>query len=127
YISGKGTDSTELSKTLRHRVKGQTENALKQMSFRHQYSFRPGLMKPTEGQKNYTNRLYKPLYMFLHVFYDTCTIKQVGLSMINTALYGYPQNILEISDIIIASQQQGDSQKIEEHSGEIQDDQIANS
>jgi uncharacterized protein YbjT (DUF2867 family) len=52
YVSGTGTDSTEQGKMMWARVKGRTENHLKKLPFKSVYLFRPGLMKPVEGQNN---------------------------------------------------------------------------
>ncbi len=52
YVSGAHTDRTESGKVMWARVKGRTENALKKMNFKAVYNFRPGFMKPVEGQLN---------------------------------------------------------------------------
>jgi len=49
---GKSTDSSEKGNVMWARVKGKTENAMREFSFRKQYNFRPGFMKPTPGQKH---------------------------------------------------------------------------
>lgn len=53
YVSGRGTDSTEKGKLMWARVKGKTENDLMRLGFAKQYNFRPGLMLPYPGQKNW--------------------------------------------------------------------------
>ena len=85
------------------RVKGKTETALIKLPFKKVYNFRPGLMKPTKGQKNIKG-LYKVinfLYPLLRRIFpkQSNTLKQVGLAMINSVLKGYPKQILEIKDI----------------------------
>ncbi|MCC3216360.1 NAD-dependent epimerase/dehydratase family protein [Chryseobacterium sp. X308] len=62
YVSGAGTDSTESGKMMWARVKGKTENDLKRMNFRGAYNFRPGFMKPVEGQIN-VKWFFKPFYL----------------------------------------------------------------
>jgi uncharacterized protein YbjT (DUF2867 family) len=52
FISGSHTDSTEKGRVMWARVKGKTENALMQLSFKAQYNFRPGGMLPVEGQQH---------------------------------------------------------------------------
>ena len=49
YVSGEGTDSTERSRTMWARVKGQTENALQALPFAGAYMFRPGYIHPLKG------------------------------------------------------------------------------
>jgi hypothetical protein len=103
YVSGTGTDSTEQGRVMWARVKGRTENHLRRLPFKAVYSFRPGLMKPTKGQRN-----VKPLFRVLAWPYPlwkslfprtVCTLKDLGRAMINAALDGYSKDILENSDI----------------------------
>ena len=103
YISGTGTDSTEKSRSMWARVKGKTENHLTMLPFKAVYLFRPGLMKPTKGQKN-----VKPLFKVLGLFYplwkvlspkNVCTLEEVGIAMIQATIYGYTKQILENKDI----------------------------
>lgn len=103
YISGTGTDSTEKSRSMWARVKGKTENHLTMLPFKAVYFFRPGLMKPTKGQKN-----VKPLFKVLGLLYplwkvlspkNVCTLEEVGIAMIQATIYGYTKQILENKDI----------------------------
>jgi hypothetical protein len=103
YVSGTGTDSTEQGRIMWARVKGKTENHLAKLPFKSVYSFRPGLMKPINGQRN-VKPLVKavawpyPLWKFL--FPKTVsTLADVGLAMINATLYGYSKQVLENFDI----------------------------
>src|ERR1700730_17488869 len=57
YISGAGTDSTEIGRSMWARVKGKTENDLMKLPFKNVYAFRPGYIQPTPGLKN-TNKWY---------------------------------------------------------------------
>ena len=103
FVSGLYTDSTEKGSIMWARVKGKTENALTRLPFKGTYNFRPGFMKPTEGQKN-VKWYFKPilaLYPALHLLFPNgvSTLKQVALAMINTVHKGYPKNILEVKDI----------------------------
>lgn len=101
FISGSHTDSTEKGRLMWARVKGKTENALLKLPFKAVYTFRPGFMKPTKGQRN-VKSLFKVmvfLYPVLKFVFPSLTMKQVGLSMINAALKGYSKPILEIKDI----------------------------
>jgi hypothetical protein len=103
YVSGTGTDSTEQGRLMWARVKGRTENHLARLPFKAVYAFRPGLMKPTKGQKN-VKTVFKvvgssyPLWKLLtpkHV----CRLEEVGLAMIQAATVGSPKRILGNLDI----------------------------
>jgi len=107
YISGVGTDSTEKGKVMWARVKGRTENYLLKF-FTKAYMFRPGIILPTKGLKN-TLTLYKlfslliPLVKLLFPKY-ACTLKEIGIAMINTVTKGYNKDVLEVRDIKILAQ-----------------------
>lgn len=103
YVSGTGTDSSEQGRLMWARVKGRTENHLARLPFKAVYSFRPGLMKPTKGQKN-VNVFMKilgstyPIWKTLspgHV----CKLEELGLAMIQATLIGYSKKVLENKDI----------------------------
>ena len=103
YVSGTGTDSTEQGRLMWARVKGRTENHLARLPFKAVYAFRPGLMKPTKGQKN-VKTIFRvvgysyPIWKLLtpkHV----CTLEEVGLAMIQAATVGNPQRVLGNLDI----------------------------
>ena len=49
YVSGTGTDSTELGRSIWARVKGEAENALLRLPFRAAYMFRSGGIQPLDG------------------------------------------------------------------------------
>jgi hypothetical protein len=103
YVSGAGTDSSEKGRSMWARVKGKTENRLKQMPFRKAYMFRPGYIQPTKGLKN-AYKIYKvfsPFYPFLKLLFPkyVCTLKEIGMAMINTVNKGYEKRILEVTDI----------------------------
>jgi len=104
YISGANTDSTERGKSMWARVKGKTENRLLQLPFKKAFMFRPGYMQPTKGLKN-TLKLYI-LFSWLYPVWQNlfpkyvCTLKELGLAMINAALKGYHKSILEVPDIV---------------------------
>lgn len=104
YVSGSGTDSSEKGKTMWARVKGKTENAILALPFKAAYMFRPGFMKPTPGQQNalkyykYFNWMYPGLRFLFPRF--VCTLKEVGLAMINAALEANEKRVLEVKDIV---------------------------
>lgn len=100
YLSGSHTDSSEKGKLMWARVKGKTENDLNKLPFKAEYNFRPGVMLPFEGQKNWKS-FYKFIGNAIKVFVPkkVLTIKEVGRAMINAVLIGYPKSVLEIDDI----------------------------
>ena len=104
YVSGSGTDSTEKGRSMWARVKGKTENALMRLPFKKAFMFRPGFMQPTKGLKNALKGYgaISWLYPILHVLFPgfTCSLREVGLAMINVATRGYEKQILEVRDIV---------------------------
>jgi len=100
YVSGSHTDSSEKGRLMWARVKGKTENDLNKLPFKAEYNFRPGVILPFEGQKNWKS-FYKFIGKAIKVFVPkkVLTIKEVGRAMINAALIGYPTSVLEIDDI----------------------------
>lgn len=107
YVSGAATDSSEKGRSMWARVKGKTENHLLRLPFKAAYMFRPGYIHPTEGLKNvlsfykYFTWLY-PVFKIIFPKY-VCTLREIGLAMINCSLKGYDKSILEVKDIIAAA------------------------
>jgi uncharacterized protein YbjT (DUF2867 family) len=104
YVSGAGTDSTEKGRSMWARVKGKTENRLLQLPFKNAYMFRPGFMQPTEGLKN-TLKFYAAitwLYPVIRSLFPNhvCSLKEVGVAMINAVKKGYQKSVLEVKDIV---------------------------
>ena len=103
YVSGAGTDSSGQGRSMWARVKGKTENDLMKLPFKAAYMFRPGYIQPIKGLKN-TYKLYKViglLYPVWKTFFPkyVCTLKNLGLTMINVVLQGSDKHILENVDI----------------------------
>jgi hypothetical protein len=101
YVSGAGTRSDEKG-SMWAQVKGKTENDLMKLPFKKVYAYRPGLMKPTEGQKN-TNKYYKYIawmYPLVRALGGASTLREVGIAMIKSAQKDYGKSVLEIKDII---------------------------
>lgn len=100
FLSGRSTDSTESGEVMWARVKGKTENALKNIFFKEQYNFRPGFMNPTSGQKN-VKGFYKIIAFFWPLLFpgSWCKMSEVGQAMINAVLKGYKKQTLEVDDI----------------------------
>jgi hypothetical protein len=107
YISGTGTDSTEQGRLMWARVKGKTENDLFKIPFKSVFSFRPGLMKPSQSQRN-VKLIYSmvgslfPLWKILIPKF-VCTLEELGSAMLYVAEFGYPKRVLEIIDILAAA------------------------
>lgn len=103
YVSGQGTDGTEAGTLMWARVKGRTENQIAKLPFKASFAFRPGIMKPVEGQKNLKPlmKLADPLYRIMKVVApkQVLTLEQVGTAMINAAKRGYNKRVLEVGDI----------------------------
>ncbi|MBE7170814.1 MAG: NAD-dependent epimerase/dehydratase family protein [Williamsia sp.] len=100
YVSGSHTDSTEKGRLMWARVKGRTENDLMKLPFKDEYNFRPGVMLPFPGQKNWKG-IYKLIGQLIKVFSpgSVLSMHEVGLAMINAVTKGYPKKVVEISDI----------------------------
>ncbi len=103
YVSGAGTDSSEKKKIMWARVKGRTENYILNLGFSKSFMFRPAMIIPTKGLKN-TLTMYKfsaPVIPFLKLFFPKyiCSLKEIGLAMINSVSNGYEKDILEVNDI----------------------------
>ena len=103
YVSGAGTDNTEKGRSIWARVKGKTENHLIKLFAPKAFMFRPALIIYTPGLKN-TYKMYKvlafliPVFKFLMPKY-VCSLKEIGLAMINTVNKGYEISFVEVSDI----------------------------
>ena len=106
YVSGAGTDSTEQGRTMWARIKGKTENALLNMSFKNAYMLRPGYIQPLRGIKSKTS-WYSLIYLFFSPVYQilkhfpraaTNTIN-IGRAMINIAEKEPDLKILNNKDI----------------------------
>ncbi|MBL8018287.1 MAG: NAD-dependent epimerase/dehydratase family protein [Leptospirales bacterium] len=104
YVSGSGTDSSEKGKSMWARVKGKTENDLLKLPFKGSYMFRPGYMHPTRGLKNTLKMVHAVswLYPIARPLFPgfVCTLKEVGLAMIQCAKSGYTKPIIEVPDIV---------------------------
>jgi len=105
YVSGAGTKQDESVKNMWMRVKGKTERDLQKLHCKAAYMFRPGYIRPTKGMKN-TYTMYKILdpimYPLLKLLAPkvVCTLKEIGLAMINCASKGCEKNIIEVKDIV---------------------------
>jgi uncharacterized protein YbjT (DUF2867 family) len=110
YVTGAGTDDSGRSRMMWARVKGATENALRELPLR-TFFFRPGFMQAVDGGTSKTP-LYAVLYRVVGPVYPvarrlfprqvTSTL-EVGQAMLNVCVDGYPSQVLTTADINIAA------------------------
>lgn len=100
YLSGVYADSSENGKIMWARVKGKTENTLKNLAFKAVHSFRPGFIIPMKAQQN-VRLIYKVLSLFYPFVFPnrTLTFAEIGTALMRTLTHGYSKNILEIKDV----------------------------
>jgi uncharacterized protein YbjT (DUF2867 family) len=106
YVSGAGTDSTELGRTMWARVKGKTENDLRKLPFARVCLFRPGIIQPLDGIQSKTGsyRLFyslaKPFLRLAHALFPrhVLTTAEVGDAMLNAVRRG-AGGVFEVPDI----------------------------
>jgi uncharacterized protein YbjT (DUF2867 family) len=103
HVSGTGTDSSEKGRLMWARVKGKTENHLMALPFKAVYLFRPGFMKPIDGQKNIKSifKVVTFIYPAIKMLFPNsgCKLEDLGTAMIMAAKVGYSKNILRNKDI----------------------------
>lgn len=107
YVSGQGTDSSEMGRVMWARVKGATENALLKLPFKAAYMFRPGIIRPLHGVRSKT-ALYQSFYtvfgpllgLLAWISPDSLTTtEQVGKATLTVAREGAPKHLLDNKDI----------------------------
>jgi len=111
YVSGQGTDSSERGRVRWARVKGATENALRELQ-PGGYAFRPGVIQPLHGARSKTPlyaliyRIAGPLFPLLRRFAPgvITTTEAMGRAMVAVAEHGYPSPVLENRDINAAAE-----------------------
>lgn len=108
YVSGAGTDSSEQGHSMWARVKGKTENDLKQLPFRSVYLFRPGIIQPLHGIQSKTpayQRFYSlagPLLSVIRRVFPGAivTTDDIGQAMLNAARQSKERVVVEAKNII---------------------------
>lgn len=105
HVSGQSTDGTGEGRVMWARVKGKAENALVKLPFRAVYNFRPGFMKPTEGQRN-VKGYYRAVAMLFGPFRlvfprHLLTLQEVARAMLAAAAQGAPKPVLEAPDMFL--------------------------
>lgn len=110
YVAGAGTDGSEKGKVEWARIKGKTENDLRELSFRRVYGYRPGFIKPVKGQKK-AHAFYTYINWFFPVgkklspdYFNT--MEELGLSMIRLVRHDYPKETIYGRDITLLAQEQ---------------------
>jgi uncharacterized protein YbjT (DUF2867 family) len=106
YVSGAGTDTSEQGRVRWARVKGRTENSLLLKPFP-AYMFRPGFIQPLHGVVSKTPqyqaiyRFTAPLLPFLRRVFPRLitTSEDLGRAILNVAIDGWPEHILDVTDI----------------------------
>ena len=107
YISGLGADSGEKSRIMRMRVKGEIENSLLALPLAKAFMFRPGYIQPKHGVRS-SNTLYRVMYSLFAPLYPILkwlfpkiitSTELLGKAMINTALAGHDNPIVENREI----------------------------
>ncbi|HEY4454421.1 MAG TPA: epimerase [Pseudonocardiaceae bacterium] len=106
YVSGAGTDSSEQGRIRWARIKGRTENALLAKPFP-AYMFRPGIIQPMHGAVSKTPlyrtiyRVANPLLSLLRSAFPrlVTTTERIGRAMLNVAIDGWPEHILNNAEI----------------------------
>ncbi len=105
YVSGLGTDSSEKGRIMWARVKGRTENYIKNKGFKDVYLFRPGGILPERGLRSRT-KLYDRIYMVMRPFFpllrrlDSITTTTIlGQGFLKVAMNPIEKKYLENKDI----------------------------
>jgi uncharacterized protein YbjT (DUF2867 family) len=106
YVSGEGADSSEKSRVMWARVRGQTENALFRLPFKAVYVFRPGIIQPLHQIQSKTAtyrifyRLAKPILPVLRRTFPNhvSSTEQIGRAMLAVSKKGASKKILRTPD-----------------------------
>jgi len=107
YVSGAGTDASERGRIMWARVKGRTENALRRLTFRRVYLFRPGFIQPLHGIQSRTGlyrliyALFRPVAPLVRILFPGAilTTESLGRAMLLAASMGSPKEVLEARDL----------------------------
>lgn len=103
FLSAKGADSSEKSRVLFARVKGEAENALLAIGSPGIYIFRPGYIEPTVRLPHHDRyeRIMKKLSPFFHLVFPGFIVTSADLAraMIDVGISGGGNTIVTNSDI----------------------------
>ncbi len=105
YVSGVGTDTSQVGKVMWARVKGRTEQLVLDAGFRDAYAFRPGAILPEKGVRSST-RWYQALYTLMRPLYPLFRLSKItlgssdfGKAMLLAVKNGYPKKRVEPADM----------------------------
>ena len=107
FVSGMGADSSERGRVMWARVKGKTENALRELPLHASYVVRPAFVQPLHGIRSRT-RMYNLFYAVLAPLYPlwklllpglVTSTEQMGRAMIAVARDGTAKYVLETRDL----------------------------
>jgi uncharacterized protein YbjT (DUF2867 family) len=105
YVTGSGTDSSELGHMMWARVKGKTENMLFRQGFKDVYAFRPGAIIPERGVTAKATwirivlMLLRPLFPIMRFFPMITSTSAIGKAMIAVTMVPVTPKILHGADI----------------------------
>ncbi len=109
YVSGSGTDDTLRSRQMWARVKGETENELRQLGFRQAFMFRPGFLRATPGQRHVLSyyKYFGWLYPVVRGAGPQIRLHAGGAGPGHAARSqrSYPKPVLEVPDIVAAAKE----------------------
>ena len=98
FLSGEGADQTEKTRTLFGRIKGKTENALKEISFKKLFFVRPAGIKPIHKNPRtaFSNKLMIPFFPLFELLTPNFVITSVQLAkaMLHIAKHGHENQII---------------------------------
>lgn len=111
YVSGDGADSSETSRLMWARVRGQTENELLRLPFNKVFIFRPGVIQPLNEIQSKTTSyrfgysLMKPVLPVLRYLFPKfiTSTELLGRAMLKVAREGYDKPIIKAADIYTLS------------------------
>jgi hypothetical protein len=104
YVSVKGANPDWTGRSMWRRVKGAAERELHKLPFHAVYSFRPALLRRTQGLKN--THLHYIILDFLVPLVEALapntvsTLSDLGLAMISAAAWGCDDPTIEVPGII---------------------------
>jgi uncharacterized protein YbjT (DUF2867 family) len=103
FVSGMGADPTGRSRILFARVKGETENALRQLPFKHLHIARPGGIKPSHPKADtpLVERLWLPLFPLFNLLLPSwfITSEQLAKGLLRVAKHGFEKSIIGNVDL----------------------------
>ena len=107
YVSGAGADSSEQGASMWARVRGQTENALLRLPFKHVHVLRPAVIQPLNNAVSKTDsyrifyKVLSPLLTFGRKLFPShvLTTEVIGQAMLQIARGGAPVSVLNAAAI----------------------------